>query len=57
MQFDLAHLDSDDPGMLPDAPYHKEHILATAIEMLVAQALDIDWDEYEKACQDAANEK
>ena len=52
--FDKAHLDSDDPGMLPDAPYHQEHVLATAIEMLVARELGVDWDEYGRACAKAA---
>lgn len=47
-QFDMDHLESDDPGSLTDAPYRKEHEFATAIEMLVAQALGVDWSEYEK---------
>ena len=53
LAFDLAHLDSDDPGMLPDAPYHQEHVLATAVEMLVARELDVDWDTYAKVCEEA----
>lgn len=48
--FDEAHLDMDDPGMSPEAPYHREHVLATAIEMLVAQELGVVWSEYEAAC-------
>ena len=39
----------DEPGDSPDAPYHKEHIIATEIEKLVAAKLDINWDEYEAA--------
>ena len=51
LAFDLAHLDSDDPGMIPSAPYHQEHVLATAVEMLVARELGVDWTEYGKACE------
>jgi hypothetical protein len=51
--FDEAHLDADDPGMLPEAPYHREHILATAVEMLLAQELDVDWTAYEASCMEA----
>lgn len=52
--FDEAHLDLDDPGMSPEAPYHREHVLATAIEMLVAQELGVDWMAYSKACEDVS---
>lgn len=45
--FDKANLDSDDPGSLPDAPYRKYHEMATAIEMIVAQSLGVDWVEYD----------
>ena len=40
MAFDLQHLGHDDPGMLPDAPYHKEHRFADAIERLMALELE-----------------
>jgi len=53
MAFDLAHPDADDPGMLPEAPYHREHVTATAIEMLIAQELGVDWTAYGKACGEA----
>ena len=56
LAFDLAHPDSDDPGMIPTAPYHKEHVLATTVEMLVARELDVDWDEYDKACKEASSQ-
>lgn len=46
--FDKAHLDSDDPGSLPDAPYHKEHVFAEAVEKWVATELGVDWDEYSR---------
>lgn len=49
--FDMAHLDSDEPGALPDAPYHREHMFATKIERMVADEMGVDWDAYEKAVQ------
>lgn len=52
--FDEAHLDLDDPGMSPEAPYHREHVLATAIEMLLAQELGVSWAAYEEACREAS---
>ena len=43
--FDEAHPD-DDPGSLPEAPYHKEHVFAEAVEKWVATELGVDWDDY-----------
>ena len=39
MAFDLSHINNDDPGMLPDAPYHKEHVFADAIDRLMTLEL------------------
>lgn len=36
-KFDLAHTDHPDPGLLPDAPYHREHILSMQVDYLIAQ--------------------
>jgi hypothetical protein len=47
--FDLAHLDSDDPGSLPDAPYREEHVFAECVERLMALELGRDWKEYDAA--------
>lgn len=44
--FDLEHLDSDDPGHLKSAPYHKEHEFAMKIERLVAKELGVKWSKY-----------
>jgi len=43
-----------DPGMEPDAPYHREHVAATALEMLVADMLGVKWSDYERACEEVA---
>lgn len=37
-----------EPGDSRRAPYHKEHTIATAIERLLAEALGVNWLEYEK---------
>ncbi len=54
MAYDEAHPESADPGMEPDAPYHREHVAATALEMLVADMLGVKWSDYEKACDEVA---
>jgi hypothetical protein len=46
MAFDVAHPDAEEPGELPDAPYHKEHVFAEAIERLMALELGRNWQDY-----------
>lgn len=53
LAFDKAHPELDDPGMDPAAPYHREHLLATGIEMTLASELEVDWTAYEEACLQA----
>ena len=47
MQFDIEHLDSDDPGSLEDAPYHSEHMFALEIERAMCEYMGFVWDEYD----------
>jgi hypothetical protein len=42
----------EEPGADPNCPYFKEHIFATAVEKSLAQELEVDWDEYEKAIEE-----
>ena len=49
--FDLSHLELDDPGLSPEAPYHKAHMESDAIERLAILFFDEDWVEYEKAAE------
>lgn len=35
-----------DPGTLPEAPYHKEHVFATKIEKMLAKELGVNWKDY-----------
>jgi hypothetical protein len=42
----------DEPGNDPNAPYFLEHQVATQVEKIVADALKVDWSEYDKAILD-----
>jgi len=44
---DKALVAIDEPGDQPNAPYAKQHCLATGVERLMAAALDVNWHEYE----------
>jgi hypothetical protein len=45
-KFDKEHEDHDDPGCLPDAPYHKEHMESMQHEKLLCEQMGFDWDKY-----------
>jgi hypothetical protein len=47
-EFDMSHPESDDPGNLPDAPYHKQHRKAEMHEFQLTSTLGLDWFEYDK---------
>jgi hypothetical protein len=38
----------NEPGDCFRAPYHDAHIIATAIEALLAQQIGVNWEEYSK---------
>ena len=42
-----------EPGDSPDAPYARQHTYATAVERILAGAMNVKWYEYEQACQNA----
>jgi len=44
--YDKAHLEDDDPGLNQDAPYHKQHMTAFGIEVILAGLLEVNWNEY-----------
>lgn len=46
----------DEPGMHPNCPYHEEHVLATAVEMMLATKLGMNWADYEKNLIELSNE-
>lgn len=37
-----------EPGDVPEAPYHRQHVIASAIERLAASLLGVDWNLYEQ---------
>lgn len=51
-EFDIAHPELEDPGDDSRAPYHKEHNVAVAIEMLLCDQFDMDWNDHNKRSED-----
>jgi len=49
--WDKAHLDAPEPGAILGCPYYKEHLIASLIEHILANELEIDWEEYEEAIE------
>lgn len=47
--FDMNHLDLDEPGADRKSPYHWQHRKAEVFEFLLASNLKIDWKEYSEA--------
>lgn len=39
----------EEPGDDPNAPYKKQHNVASGIERIMAGLLDVDWNEYENS--------
>lgn len=47
-----VHGKNDEPGADSRAPYYKEHMLATKLEMELAQEMNVDWIEYGQTVAD-----
>jgi hypothetical protein len=48
--FDMgAGAELDEPGDSPDAPYHAQHVMAGGIERRLAEAMGVEWADYEAA--------
>ena len=45
-KFDISHSDSEDPGALKSAPYHKQHIIALFLESYIARKISVKPDSY-----------
>ena len=39
--------DDSEPGDSPKAPYKRQHFIATTVERILAEALKVDWNDYE----------
>lgn len=46
------HNPSQEPGDDYNAPYYKEHQVATKVEKIIAEELGVNWDHYDKTIQD-----
>ena len=44
--FDMSHLQADEPGADPSAPYHRQHVAAEAAERALAEQLGVKWQDY-----------
>ena len=53
-KFDEEHPEADEPGALIDAPYFKEHAVATQIEKMLVEQFSFSWEEYDEAVRDCA---
>lgn len=40
--------DDSEPGDHKDAPYHDQHKLATAVELIVANQMGVEWEDHER---------
>ncbi len=49
------HGPDDEPGDDPRAPYRRQHRIATAIEMLLATEMGVDWADYERELANASS--
>jgi hypothetical protein len=55
-RFDKAHEDDEDPGSHPRAPYHRQHMSAMSVEIMLCAAAGVKWRKYEDSL-DAAWKK
>ena len=42
------HNPNREPGADPRAPYNRQHMIATAVEMILANEMGVDWAKYER---------
>jgi hypothetical protein len=55
-RFDVENPKLDEPGDDPRAPYHRQHVVAMALEREAAIATSTDWATHDKWVMDAGNE-
>lgn len=49
--WDMDHLNDVDPGGIIGSPYYAQHHTATLIEGIMAQEMNVNWNDYEKGIQ------
>jgi hypothetical protein len=47
-KFDMEFKGNGEPGDSPNAPYHKQHCIATGVERILAAFLGVSWRDYER---------
>jgi len=47
-EFDIKFTGEGEPGNAYNCPYYVQHMIATSVELLVAQGLKVDWQKYSK---------
>ena len=50
--FSFTEHPSEEPGDSPEAPYKKQHCLATGVERILAAHLEVDWKTYEEELEE-----
>lgn len=55
-KFDTENPKLEEPGDHPDAPYHRQHVIAMALEREAAIATSTDWEMHDKWVFDVGNE-
>jgi hypothetical protein len=54
-KFDMTHTQLYEPGMSPDAPYHRQHLNALAHERMLCRAIGLSWKQHVKNMEIAWN--
>lgn len=47
-KFDLDHPELEEPGESTDCPYMVQHLIANSVEIMMANILKVNWDEFER---------
>lgn len=51
-EFDMNFKGDSEPGDCPEAPYVRQHCIATGIERMLAAELNVAWEPYERELED-----
>ena len=51
MNYDMKNSTYQEPGDDPNAPYHKQHVLAKDVEKMICKQLNLNFDEYFNSIQ------
>lgn len=54
---EFTHNEEQEPGDSPDAPYQRQHCIATGVERILAACLGVKWSEYESTLEKLSAQK